>query len=103
MSDSYSQLQTKPRTSEPKMYDVVFHNDDVTTMEFVVFVLRRVFFHSVENATQLMLDVHQKGSAVVGTYSYDIAISKYHKVQHLAEQEGFPLRVSIVPTDGLPF
>lgn len=103
MSNSHSQTQTKTRADEPRMYNVVFYNDDVTTMEFVVYVLRRVFFCSVEMATQLMLDVHHKGSAVVGTYSYDIALSKSSKATQMASDEGFPLRVSVVQAPDLPF
>ena len=67
-------LQTKTRFGKPKRYNVIMHNDDVTTMDFVVHLLRVVFFKSPEDATQIMLDVHQNGSANVGIYTYDIAV-----------------------------
>ena len=98
-------LQAKTRFGKPKRYNVIMHNDDVTTMDFVVHVLRVVFFKSPEDATQIMLDVHQNGSANVGIYTYDIAVSKVTKVMQLAKDEGFPLRLTIAPYDpeDLPF
>lgn len=98
-------LQTKTRFGKPKRYNVIMHNDDVTTMDFVVHLLRVVFFKSPEDATQIMLDVHQNGSANVGIYTYDIAVSKVTKAMQLAKDEGFPLRLTIAPYDpeDLPF
>ncbi len=98
-------LETKTRLGKPKRYNVIMHNDDVTTMDFVVHVLRVVFFKSPEVATQIMLDVHKEGSANVGVYSYDIAVSKITKAMQLAKDEGFPLRLTIAPyeTDDMPF
>lgn len=98
-------LQTKTRFGKPKRYNVIMHNDDVTTMDFVVHILRVVFFKSPEDATQIMLDVHQNGSANVGIYPYDIAVSKVTKAMQLAKDEGFPLRLTIAPYDpeDLPF
>ena len=92
-------LQTKSRLDEPKMYHVIMHNDDVTTMDFVVKVLCVVFFKTTEQATLLMLDVHEHDSAIVGTYSYDIALSKANKALQLAKSEGFPLRLTVAPAD----
>ena len=90
---------------EPHLYKVIFFNDDVTTMDFVVHMLRVVFFKSPEDATQIMLDVHKTGSANVGIYPYDIAVSKVTKAMQLAKDEGFPLRLTIAPYDpeDLPF
>lgn len=98
-------LQTKTHFGKPQRYNVIMHNDDVTTMDFVVHVLRVVFFKSPEDATQIMLDVHQNGSANVGIYTYDIAVSKVTKAMQLAKDEGFPLRLTIAPYDpeDLPF
>ena len=98
-------LLTKTRIEKPKMYNVVFHNDDITTMEFVVHVLRVVFFKSTEQATQLMLNVHHDGSAIVGTYTYDIALSKANKSMLMAKESSFPLRITVIPQDpnDLPF
>ena len=105
MPQNNSQInqQTRQRTKQPQMYDVILHNDDVTTMDFVVYVLQQVFFMSTEKATNLMLDVHNNGFAIVGTYTYDIALSKAQKTTQMANDAGFPLRVSIAPTKDLPF
>ena len=105
MSKIQEQEDVKTRLNYPKKYHVIMHNDDVTTMDFVVHVLRVVFFKSPEDATQIMLDVHQNGSANVGIYTYDIAVSKVTKAMQLAKDEGFPLRLTIAPYDpeDLPF
>ena len=79
---------------DPPKYNVIFHNDDVTTMDFVVMALTQIFFKDQETAVALMLKVHEEGSAVVGTYPYDIAKSKAMKTIRQARQEGFPLKVT---------
>ena len=66
----------KVRVEKPHQYKVVFHNDDFTTMEFVTEVLRRVFNKPVDEAVALMMKVHREGRAIVGIYSYDIAMTK---------------------------
>ena len=76
-------------------YKVIMHNDDVTTMEFVIMVLMDVFYKTEEEAERLMLEVHNNGSAIVGRYTWDIACTKQQRVQTLAAQEEFPLRVTI--------
>ena len=68
---------------EPRKYNVVFHNDDVTPMDFVVDILRRIFQKDPQEAERLMLKVHNEGRAVVGTYSLDIAASKASKAIHI--------------------
>ena len=83
----------------PPEKDVVFYNDDYTTMEFVVEVLVSIFNKSHDDAEQLMTTVHNSGSAVVGTYTYDIAVSKARKAVELAREEGFPLRLSVEPEE----
>ena len=82
---------------EPRRYKVIIYNDDFTTMEFVVLVLTSVFFKSAEEAEALMLAVHKSGSAVVGIYSYDVAISKVRKATMMAREENFPLRLECKP------
>lgn len=77
------------------MYDVIMLNDDVTTMDFVVRVLMRVFHKSKEIAQSLMMKIHLEGSAVVGTYSKDIAQSKAQLTMQLAKDEGYPLKVTV--------
>lgn len=85
------------RLGEPHRYKVIIHNDDFTTMEFVVMVLMRVFWKSQAEAETLMMHVHKSGNAVVGIYSYDIALSKVAKATKLARDEGYPLRLTYEP------
>ena len=84
---------------EPRRYKVVIHNDDFTTMDFVVQLLREVFYLSEENAQALMLQVHHSDRAVVGIYTYDIAVSKMQKATNMARENGFPLRLTVEPED----
>ncbi len=83
------------RFKEPSRYDVVMHNDDFTTMDFVVAVLCKVFRKSPEEAKRLMLKIHHEGSAVAGTYTKDIAESKAKYATDLARSFGFPLRLTV--------
>lgn len=81
----------------PRQYKVIFHNDDFTTMEFVVEVLRAVFNKGVNEATLLMMKVHREGLAIVGVYTYDVAMTKATQATNMARSEGFPLRVTCEP------
>ena len=78
---------------EPHLYKVIFFNDDVTTMEFVVRVLTQVFRKDESSANKLMLKVHNEGQAVIGIYTLDIAMTRVEKVRKMAREEGFPLRL----------
>jgi ATP-dependent Clp protease adaptor protein ClpS len=80
---------------EPQLFRVILHNDDYTTMEFVVEILISVFHKQVVEATRIMLDVHKKGKGVCGVYSFDIAATKAAKVRDLARQREFPLKCSL--------
>lgn len=82
---------------EPRQYKVIFHNDDFTTMEFVTDVLRRVFNKPADEAVTLMMRVHQEGQAVVGIYSYDVAMTKASQATAMARNEGFPLKITCEP------
>lgn len=82
---------------EPGRYQVILHNDDFTTMDFVVKVLMAVFFYSEDKAYTLMLQIHHSDKAVAGVYTYDIAMSKAHKATEMAREEGYPLRVTVEP------
>jgi len=88
---------TREKVAEPDMYRVVLHNDDYTSMEFVVEVLIDVFQRTLEDATRIMLDVHIKGRGIVGTYTYDIAATKAETVEQKARQREFPLRCTVEP------
>ena len=80
---------------KPSLYKVIMHNDDYTTMEFVIFALQRFFQKDLKTAQQLMLDIHQKGSAICGIFSYEIAQTKQQQVITAAKEQGFPLRITI--------
>lgn len=94
---SWSESQEKERehVKEPDMYWVVLHNDDYTTMEFVVEILMKIFSKPVIDATRIMMDVHKKGRGVVGSYTYDIAATKVGQVRKLAQQREFPLKCTL--------
>lgn len=83
------------KVKKPSMYRVILHNDDYTTMDFVVEVLRTVFGKSSTEAGQIMLDVHNKGKGIVGLYTYDIAMTKAMRVRDMAKKEGHPLKVTV--------
>lgn len=87
----------KSEIKEPKQYKVILHNDDFTTMEFVVELLKTVFLKNQKEAEQLMLKVHNTGKAVVGVYDYDTAVSRVDISTKMARQAGFPLRITYNP------
>jgi len=85
----------KTKFKKPKMYKVIIHNDDYTTMEFVIEVLVKVFHKKVPEATKIMLDVHNKGKGIVGVYTLDIAATKIAQVKQMALESGFPLNLTM--------
>ena len=80
---------------EPPLYRVLLHNDDYTTMQFVVEILMVVFNKSMEAATRIMLNVHQKGVGLCGIYPFEIAETKVNTVENLARENGHPLKCSM--------
>ena len=101
MPQEQSQIRERQNTNlrEPRRYKVIIHNDDFTTMEFVVLVLKQVFFMTEENAQALMLQVHHSNKAVVGIYTYDVAVSKAQKATSMARDNGYPLRLTVEPEE----
>ena len=96
-TDSAEDVQTRTRrhVKEPNLYKVLLHNDDYTTMEFVVEILMTVFNKSIEESTRIMLNVHQKGIGVCGIYTYELAETKVDTVERLARANDFPLKCSM--------
>lgn len=89
--------ETETRLKRPQLYKVLLHNDDYTTMEFVISVLITVFHMTEDQAIQVMLHVHQKGVGVAGVYTYEIAETKVKKVMDLARKSEYPLRCTCEP------
>lgn len=88
---------TKPKIERPKMYKVVLHNDDYTTMEFVVEVLMLVFRKSKVEATRIMLSIHSSGKGVAGVFTREIAEAKAGQALDLARARAYPLLVTTEP------
>lgn len=89
--------KTRPRTEEPQLYKVLLHNDDYTTMEFVVIVLESIFGKSPAEAYRIMMHVHTKGVGIAGVYPFEVAETKAGMVHEQAREAGHPLRCSIEP------
>ncbi len=87
--------RTKPKTKKPSMYKVLLLNDDYTPMEFVVLVLERFFRKSHEDATRIMLHVHQRGVGVCGVYPFDVAETKVTQVIDFARRHEHPLQCTM--------
>lgn len=87
--------KNKIKLKKPKLYKVIMHNDDFTTMEFVVDVLVNIFNKKIEEASKIMIDVHKKGCGVAGVFPYDIAVSKASTAMTIAKEQGFPFKLSV--------
>ncbi|MBK9201365.1 MAG: ATP-dependent Clp protease adaptor ClpS [Candidatus Obscuribacter sp.] len=87
--------ESKDKPEKPPLFKVLLHNDDYTTMEFVVYILESIFFRPPEEAHKIMMAVHQRGVGVAGVYTYEIAEAKVEKTMRLARAKVFPLRLTI--------
>ena len=88
-------VKTRVNTKKPSMYKVLMLNDDYTPMEFVIAVLESFYNKAHEEATQIMLHVHQKGVGTCGVYTYEIAETKVNQTMDLAQQHQHPLQCTI--------
>lgn len=89
------ELELDLELHEPKMFKVLLHNDDYTSMDFVVEILMGVFHKTHAQAEQIMLQIHEREKAICGVYSFEIAQTKAHQVKQRAKQNGFPLLATI--------
>lgn len=94
-TDDVAVAESQTRLKEPPLFNVLLHNDDFTTMEFVVFVLQTIFHRSEADAVTIMLQVHLEGVGVAGVYTYEIAETKAQKVLELAQTHEFPLLCTV--------
>ncbi|MCK5644121.1 MAG: ATP-dependent Clp protease adaptor ClpS [Gammaproteobacteria bacterium] len=94
-ADVQEKVEEELDLKRPNLWRVIFHNDNKTTMEFVVLLLLRVFHKSEQEAMDIMLQVHEKGQAIVGVYTHEIAENKMEICINTAKDYDFPLRVTI--------
>ncbi len=87
--------ESEKKLKTPPLYKVLLHNDDYTTMEFVVQILQSVFHRSAGDATQIMLHIHKNGLGVAGVYTHEVAETKVAIVDAMARQHEFPLRCTM--------
>jgi ATP-dependent Clp protease adaptor protein ClpS len=87
--------KTRPKTRKPPLFKVILHNDDYTTMQFVIEVLEAIFHKSPAEAHRIMMQVHTRGHGICGVYPYEVAETKVAQVHDRAREQGFPLRASL--------
>ena len=87
--------RTKPKVKQPELFRVMLHNDDYTTMQFVIEVLEDIFNKSPAEAFRIMMHVHTRGHGMCGSYPYEVAETKVSQVHDRAQGAGFPLRASM--------
>ena len=98
-SDSDGSVLTidKIEVKRPRKYQVLLHNDDYTTMEFVIYILQNIFGKTMDQAEQIMLKVHHDGAGICAIYTYEVAETKSVKVVQLAKDNGYPLKCTFEP------
>ena len=89
--------ETEHKLKKPRRYRVLLHNDDYTTMDFVMMVLMNIFHLDETEAMRIMLKVHNEGIGVAGIYSFEVAETKANKTMDLARRDDFPLQCSVEP------
>ena len=92
--DGSTAIAEKVKVQKPRMYKVLMHNDDYTTMEFVIHVLRKYFHKSSQESQAIMLKIHTEGVGICGLYTFEVAESKAKKVTKYAKAQGHPLKCS---------
>lgn len=94
-NDSQVLPESDTRLEKPKLFKVILHNDDFTTMEFVVFILKHVFKRSDAEAVTIMLKVHNEGAGTAGIYPFEVANMKSEKAMNLARAHEYPLLCTV--------
>jgi ATP-dependent Clp protease adaptor protein ClpS len=90
-------IEPKLNIPEPRMFKVIFINDEITTMEFIIETLKNVFDYDEEDANEMTMRIHQEGAAIVAVYPYELAEQKGIESTVLARNNGFPLQVKLEP------
>jgi len=93
--EDWVETDHKTKVREPPLYKVLLHNDDYTSMEFVVLLLEKIFNKSTAEATRIMLNIHQQGIGIAGVYPKEVAETKAAIVYDLAQKNEYPLRCSL--------
>ena len=96
-TDVRTRKKTESQTKRPRLYKVLLHNDDYTTMEFVTSILQFVFHHSDVEATAIMLNIHRTGIGMAGVYTHEIAETKVAQVMEYARKAEYPLQCTMEP------
>lgn len=94
-SEGWVETDQKPEVRQPPLYKVLLHNDDYTSMEFVVLILEKIFNKTIPEATRIMLNVHHQGTGIAGVFHKEVAETKVAIVHDLAQKNEYPLRCSI--------
>lgn len=94
-ADIQERVEEEVEITMPKMWHVIFHNDDKTSMDFVIFLLLQIFHKSIDEATQITLTVHTKNAASAGLFTHEVAESKMNTCVNTARENGYPLHVTI--------
>ena len=89
--------RARRKTDKPNLYKVILHNDDYTTMDFVIIVLESIFKKSPAEAYRIMMHVHTRGTGIAGVYVYEVAETKVVLAHDYAKEVGHPLRCSMEP------
>jgi Uncharacterized conserved protein len=94
-TQSTVQKRHKVKLKKPNKWKVLFHNDDITTMELVISILRAIFGHDHSTSEKITMQIHNEGAGVAGVYNYEIAEQKGIEATNMARTEGSPLRITL--------
>jgi len=95
MQQTLTHIEHESSIRMPHQYAVIIHNDDITSMDFVVEILVKVFHKNPVEASDLMMAVHNEGQGIAGVFTYDIAVTKKYQAERRAADKGYPLRLTL--------